>query len=204
MTGTIGVRFKNGKAFSMKQNSQKGISKFFIAIVPPSPVYEDANKWKGFFSSEFNSRGALNSPPHITLHMPFTWKTSKEELLKLSLKKFTAGIKPFEIRLSNFGCFEPRVIFIRMNENSFLKEIQAALFKFCKMELNLFNANRQDKPFHPHLTVAFRDLKKEYFPKAWGKVKNELFSGSFPVLELTLLKQNGKRWEVFEKCPLAR
>jgi 2'-5' RNA ligase len=188
----------------MKLKPHTAISKYFIAIVPPSPVYEKANKWKEYFSSEFNSHGALRSPPHITLHMPFEWKTSKEESLKASLKKFTFGIDPFEIKLSNFGCFEPRVIFIQVVENNLLKEMQSSLFKFCKMDLNLFNANRQDKPFHPHLTVAFRDLKKEEFYRAWEKVKGEPFSASFPVQEITLLKQNGKLWEVFEKCPIGK
>ena len=188
----------------MKEDSQNNISKYFIAIVPPSQVYDEATTWKEFFSNEFNSKGALNSPPHITLHMPFEWKASKDGLLVSALKKFASKTSPFEIKLSNFGCFEPRVIFLQVEENSLLKEMQAALFRFCKMELNLFNANRHDQPFHPHLTVAFRDLKKAEFYRAWETVKGELYSRSFQVEDFTLLRQHGKRWEVFEKCPFGR
>ena len=30
------------------------------------------------FANRFNSKAALRSPPHITLHMPFKWKEEKE------------------------------------------------------------------------------------------------------------------------------
>ena len=182
----------------MKEN-RPGISKYFIAIVPPSPIYEEANKWKGFFRDEFHSKGALQSPPHITLHMPFEWKTIKEDFLKFKLREFCGWHHSFEIKLSNFGCFAPRVIFIQVEENNKLKETQGELFRFCKTHLNLFNANRQDKPFHPHLTVASRDLKKVDFPKAWASVKDQGLIESFSVNDLALLKHNGKNWEIFER-----
>ena len=74
-----------------------GISKYFIALVPPSPVFEQAQQWKEYFKVEFNSKAALNSPPHITLHMPFEWKTAKEELLMEKLATFAQSQKSFEL-----------------------------------------------------------------------------------------------------------
>ena len=44
---------------------------YFIAIVPPSPIYEEAFEQKVYFKTKYNSKASLNSPPHITLHMPF-------------------------------------------------------------------------------------------------------------------------------------
>jgi 2'-5' RNA ligase len=186
----------------VKEN-RPGISKYFIAIIPPSPIYEEANKWKEFFRDEFHSKGALQSPPHITLHMPFEWKTSKEEILKEALRKFSLEQKPFEISLSNYGCFEPRVIFMAVAENPDLITLQAELFRFCKTELNLFNANRQDKPFHPHLTVASRDLKKSNFPAAWESMKEKKFTSNFLVNELVLLRHDGKLWQAHERFGFA-
>lgn len=172
-----------------------GISKYFIALVPPSPVFEQAQQWKEYFKVEFNSKAALNSPPHITLHMPFEWKTAKEELLIEKLASFARSQKPFELGLKNFGCFAPRVIFIQVSENSDLKSVQGALTRFCKTELNLFNANRLDQPFHPHLTIAFRDLKKATFPKAWNFVKDLNFEAKFLCDAFVLLKHDGKVWQ---------
>ena len=170
-------------------------SKYFIAIVPPSPSYEEALEWKKFFQSNFNSKAALRSPPHITLHMPFEWKNSKAAFLQESLNKFSQLCTPFEFELKNFGCFPPRVIFVEVTENPWLKELQNRLTQHCKSELNLFNANRKDLPYNPHLTVAFRDLKKSVFPEAWQQVKNEVFHHCFTCNGFALLKHNGKQWE---------
>jgi 2'-5' RNA ligase len=172
-----------------------GISKYFIALVPPSPVLEQAQQWKEYFKVEFNSNAALNSPPHITLHMPFEWKSAKENLLLEQLTVFAQSQKPFDVELKNFGCFDPRVIFIQVSENKELQTLQAALTRFCKTKLNLFNANRLDQPYHPHLTVAFRDLKKADFPKAWAFVKDLDFHAQFICGELVLLKHDGKVWQ---------
>jgi 2'-5' RNA ligase len=176
--------------------SRHGISKYFIALVPPSPILEQAQQWKEYFKTQFNSKAALNSPPHITLHMPFEWKQEKENLLIEKLSVFATTQNPVELELKNFGCFPPRVIFIQVVQNSELKALQSSLAHFCKTELNLFNANRLDLPYHPHLTVAFRDLKKQVFPKAWGVVKDLDFETKFICQELVLLIHTGKFWQV--------
>lgn len=173
-----------------------GISKYFIALVPPAPAYEQAWLWKEYFKTEFNSKAALNSPPHITLHMPFEWKTAKENVLIEKLSLFAQTQKPVELELKNFGCFPPRVIFIQVTENSQLNKLQSELTRFCKTELNLFNANRLDQPYRPHLTVAFRDLKKQAFPKAWEAVKETAVQHKFTCQSLALLKHNGLVWDL--------
>lgn len=184
--------------------SRAGISKYFIALVPPSPIYEQAAQWKEYFKVEFNSKAALNSPPHITLHMPFEWKSAKEDKLIEQLTIFSAAQKPFEMELKNFGSFPPRVIFINVVDNPALTHLQAALTRFCKTELNLFNANRLDQPYHPHLTVAFRDLKKTAFPKAWEFVRALDFNARFTCRHVVLLKHNGKLWQEIKSFTLAK
>lgn len=47
---------------------------YFIALVLPSPLYEEVTRLKEYFRDRYNSKAALRSPPHITLHMPFKWK----------------------------------------------------------------------------------------------------------------------------------
>ncbi len=175
---------------------RSGHSKYFIALIPPQPIYDSILEWKNYFKVEFNSKAALNSPPHITLHMPFEWKISREDELFDTMNQFASQQKSIEVQLKNFRCFPPRVIYIQVVENNHLQEMQSTLSRFCKTELNLFNANRLNKPYHPHITVAFRDLKKPVFAKAWNSVKDLEFSSHFTVRELSLLKHNGKVWEV--------
>ena len=85
---------------------------YFIAIVPPSPVYEKANELKVYFSDKYHSKASLNSPPHITLHMPFQWKEKKEAELTEALDNFSKKQNPFYLKLKNFSCFSPKVIFL--------------------------------------------------------------------------------------------
>lgn len=174
--------------------NRPGVSKYFIALIPPSPAFEQAQQWKEYFHVEFNSKAALNSPPHITLHMPFEWKTEKEAKLIEQLQRFAQTQNKFSLELNGFGCFEPRVIYINVLENAALSQLQSTLARFCKIELNLFNANRMDQPYHPHLTVAFRDLKKQVFPKAWAFVKDLTFEAQFICQEFVLLKHDGRLW----------
>lgn len=175
-------------------DSRKKEALYFIAIIPPSPIYEEALKLKNYFKDNFQSKASLNSPPHITLHMPFQWKEAKEELLIQSLKVFANSQTSFEIALQNFNCFQPRVIYIDVVPNEPLSSLQRELHRFVKRELAIFNANYKDHPFHPHITLAFRDLRKQHFSKAWEEFKDRKFDARFTVNAIVLLKHNGKEW----------
>jgi 2'-5' RNA ligase len=182
---------------------RKRESLYFIAIVPPSPVLEEALALKEYFHEHYQSKASLNSPPHITLHMPFQWKDSKEELLIQSLNVFAKTQTSFEIALQNFNCFQPRVIYIDVAQNEPLSTLQYELHRFLKKELTIFNANYKDQPFHPHITLAFRDLRKQNFYTAWEEFKSKIYSASFTVDSISLLKYNGKVWEAVNKFDLA-
>jgi 2'-5' RNA ligase len=174
-----------------------GSQLYFIALVPPSPFLEQAQVLKEFFRDQYHSKAALNSPPHITLHMPFQWKESKEEKLVSALRRFSSGKGSLTVSFNNFSCFAPRVIYIDIKHSESLSTLQHELHRFCKTELNLFNAQYRDFPFHPHLTLAFRDLKKDGFAGAWEEFKEKEFSGNFAVDKITLMKHDGKHWKSF-------
>jgi 2'-5' RNA ligase len=150
---------------------------------------------KEHFRDQYKSKASLNSPAHITLHMPFEWNSAKEEELVTTFKEFS--IDPFEIQLQGFGCFEPRVIFVNVIRNLQLDECHKRLTDFCKRELNLFNAGFRDLPFHPHVTIAFRDLKKSAFETAWNEFKSKPYQASFECRKATLLKHDGRIWREF-------
>jgi len=177
--------------------SAPGTQLYFIALIPPSPFLEAAQELKEYFRDHFHSKASLNSPPHITLHMPFQWKEKKEEKLVTALREFSSGQRCFSISFHNFSCFAPRVIYIDLAPSEPLSILQHDLHRFCKIKLNLFNAQYRDLPFHPHLTLAFRDLKKEHFVAAWEDFKEKKFTGEFVVDAISLLKHTGNHWKVF-------
>ncbi len=178
------------------QNSE---SLYFIALIPPQPVYNEALNLKQYFKTAYNSKASLNSPPHITLHMPFKWKARKENILTEALERFAKQHQPVEITLNNFNAFEPRVIFMDVVKDETLALLQKQLKRFCKMELNLFNADYKEFAFHPHITLAFRDLKKNEFYKAWDEFKEKKFEATFTAREITLLKHDGVKWRVLKE-----
>lgn len=172
---------------------------YFVALIPPSPVFEEAQKLKESFRDKYNSKAALNSPPHITLHMPFMWNEQKESRLIAKLGDFSRHCDPIKICLDNFGSFPPRVIFIGVTESDALNAFQQNLHRFFKRELDVFNANYQDKPFHPHLTLAFRDLRKSQYTLAWKEFSTMEYKAEFMADKIALLKHNGKHWEVLKQ-----
>ena len=131
--------------------------------------------------------------------MPFDWRSDKENVLIESLIQFSSTLYSVPVVLKNFGCFPPQVIFIQVIPSEELNRLQSSLRQFCKKELGLFNADYKDLPFHPHLTVAFRDLKKPMFIKAWGEFKDKPFDASFSVDRICLLKHDGERWNLFQE-----
>lgn len=177
-------------------------ARFFLAIIPPEPVLSEAMALKEYFSVHHQSKGALRSPAHITLHMPFDWPERKIEKLTGAINLFCAGQKPVEIKLKDFGCFEPRVIFIGVEHSTELLELQKKSDRFFKTQLNVFSAAYRDLPFHPHMTVAFRDLKKNEFASAWKLFENKRFDASFTADSIALLKHDGHKWNVFEQYKL--
>jgi 2'-5' RNA ligase len=87
-------------------------------------------------------------------------------------------------------------------KNDNLEALHLNLHQYCKKNLNVFNANYKDKGFLPHLTLAFRDLKKPMFAKAWEEFEHKDYAGEFSVENFVLLKHNGKIWEIFQEFPL--
>lgn len=172
---------------------------YFLGIVIPQPYFDEAVRLKHYFKDQYNSKAALKSPPHITLHMPFTWNEEKEKQLITQLETFVRSKKPFQLSFNHFGCFKPRVIFLDIKKSNEIENLQRELHRFCKLELNLFNANYKALPFHPHVTVAFRDLKKTDFGKAWEEFSEKKFEGEFIVTDFVLLKHTGKIWEIHQR-----
>lgn len=175
---------------------------YFIAIIPPTPVYEDALEQKEYFKTHYKSKASLNSPPHITLHMPFRWREKNENELTQVLRTFCDENRSVTIKLDNFSSFPPRVIFINVVMTEELDLLQKNLHRYCKKELNLFNANYKELPFHPHLTVAFRDLKKPGYQLAWEEFREKNFKAEFTADKIALLKHNGKVWNVHKEFKL--
>lgn len=170
--------------------------KYFLAIIPPEPVFSQAETIKKDVSVKYNNKSALRSPAHITLHMPFEWELKKESLLIDALNKFKFN-QNLTLRLKNYGCFEPKVVFIDVERNQVLNDLQKSLIQHVKTELGIFNESDNLRAYHPHLTIAFRDLKKSDFYLMMEEYRTKQFDAEFTTHQYCLLKHTGKIWEIF-------
>ena len=169
-------------------------SLYFLAILPPKTIAEKIYGYKQLAKDKFSAKAALRSPAHITLHMPFKWKVKKEAILIERLSGFTFSDLPIHIQLNNFAFFPPRVAYIHVEDNEKLGMLQNELAKYIRKQLNIYNADYKDRPFHPHITVAFRDIKKSIYPELETFFSKENYSAEFYASKICLMKHNGKVW----------
>jgi len=168
---------------------------YFIAIIPPTEIEAEILQIKQYVWETYDSKAALRSPPHITLFMPFRYPVDKEELLIAKLEEFVRQFNPFKVQLENYGLFPPRVIFIDVHQNPKMEDIYFALDQWMKKQLKIVGKDNPYRGFTPHLTIAFRDLKKANFKIAWEYFEKRSFKKSFSAEGVCLLKHNGKFWE---------
>jgi 2'-5' RNA ligase len=166
-------------------------NRYFIGIVIPPPHFEKIEAIKQQLFDEHGLKGALRSPAHITLHMPFEWEDEDELIGKLRGFKFAGD---FLITLKDFGFFAPRVIFVVVEQHPGLMRLHKELTHFAKTELKLFNEAENRRGFHPHVTVAFRDLKKNRFNEVSAPFGTMRFDGTFPYEGFSLLRLDD-RWK---------
>jgi 2'-5' RNA ligase len=174
----------------------------FIAILAPGSINQQVLEWKNFMLQQFNCKVALKSPAHITLIPPFNMPDTDQQPLINILNQFSQHQHSFTIQLKNFAAFKPRVIYVAVQNNPLLHQLKIAI------EEEIVNAGRfrikiEERPFHPHVTIANRDLQKEDFSKAWQHFNSLLYETSFTADNISLLRHNEhKNWEVAASLPL--
>jgi len=124
--------------------------------------------------------------------------------MKLLLRDFCMEQSPFTLELKDFGCFAPRVIFVEVVPHPDLRALQMDLASILKTKMNIFNANYQNRPFRPHVTVAFRDLRKGKFFEAWDYFKAHSFQEKTTINSLSLLIHQEGRWQMEAPYPLGQ
>jgi 2'-5' RNA ligase len=173
---------------------------YFIAIVAPEAINRQVLEWKHYMLQEFKCKVALKSPAHITLIPPFDMPGAMHNELEEVLLQFAAEQPFFPIQLKNFAAFKPRVLYVHVEPNTHLSDLQARLEAFLlKTD---FPVKKEERPFHPHITIANRDLQKNDFPLAWQYFQQVSYEVSFVANAISLLKHNGQLWEVVNSFPL--
>lgn len=172
------------------------MSLYFIALLPPQEIQDFAIGIKQYFADNYDSKHAFKSPPHITLQPPFEWDTSKVIDLEECLQKFVINRSSIPIVLDGYNAFVPRVIYIDVVQGADLMNLQFELMSYLETNLGIVDEMGKSRGFTPHMTVAFKDLRRGQFKAAWSEFENKDLHFEFTASKLTLLKHENKKWNI--------
>lgn len=171
---------------------------YFIAIAPDELLSEKIRVIQKDFSDRFNAHKSLNNFPHITLARPFECGEHEENQLMETFENIRLTAGKFILKLNGFGSFpNPKspVIFIQPEPSPQLERLYS--------EINTGMHFTKTGKFHPHLTVAYRDLSFEHYGKAWQEYRDRPFSAEFEVQSVGLYKHSGRKWNAISEKKLA-
>lgn len=167
---------------------------YFVALVCPPPLNEKILRYKLWMRDQFGCVVAMKSPAHITLIPPFWLPDSEEEKLLDALQSFASTIGELTIPLNGFSHFRKRVLFVDVETSPELEQLKKqAEDHFVK----IFPAIKKDtRPFHPHITIANRDMKPSHFEKAWEYFKLLKLDENLTTKTVMLLKLVNGKWSI--------
>ncbi|MDR7128717.1 2'-5' RNA ligase [Algoriphagus sp. 4150] len=179
----------------------KVMQKYFLAIVPEGEFQERVSQLKLEIKDRYQAKYALKSPAHITLKMPFVYNEAKEEELTERLSGFTENYKPIGLTIKGVKTFGERVIYLGVESGEDLFAFQKDLRAFCKRELNLAE-ELSDRNYHPHMTIAFKDIKKSQFRDILQFSTEMNLTRKLRETHIVLLKKVEGRWVLCKRIKM--
>lgn len=180
----------------MEQTQNKPVHRqYFLALLCPLHTDKRVSRYKQWMKEQFSCTVAMKSPAHITIIPPFWWPEEKEPELMALLDGFSFEETAVTTLLDGFSHFDKRTLFIGVKPPALLDRFHRQALAYFGTALGAV-IQKDKRPFHPHVTIATRDMQPAQFDKAWEKLKHEKFSDSFSVTALSLLKLSPGKWEV--------
>lgn len=169
---------------------------FFLAIIPPSPLFGSIEELKKTVARDYGTEHVLTAPAHLTLVPPFPFEEDLFSLLQKEITAVTQDFRPFSVILDGFQFFEPKVLFLHVLQNRSLRVLEKQLRE------RLFSSfpSVEWKPpvrFHPHISLATKIPNDGTFFQIQKEYSTKKFHADFPVSTIALLEwKNHDHWEV--------
>jgi 2'-5' RNA ligase len=177
------------------RNKGKKHSMYYLALVCPPELDQQIRQYKQWMKERFGCTNALKSPAHITLIAPFWLEEGREEKLQHLLTSFMSGEEALQICLNGFSHFGKQVLFINVEENAALEKLQHEVQDYFFKALPGI-IKKEGRPFHPHITIATRDMKPGAFLEAWDYFSRNNYKAVFIAGCISLLKLEDGKWKV--------
>lgn len=164
---------------------------YFVALIVPEPYRQLIDEIRKEIALRFHCSHALKTIPHITLQPPFKSRLKAGEILS-TLEMLNEIKNSLLVSTIGFGSFDERVAFIDVQNTGPLKYLQQRVNRLL-YEKKMVPLNKH--PFHPHITLAHRDLNPEYLPQIKHLVEQKEMIWNFEVNAVTLLMHQNSFWQ---------
>ncbi|GAB4355671.1 MAG: 2'-5' RNA ligase family protein [Cyanophyceae cyanobacterium] len=177
--------------------------RWFIALLSPPPIASAVDTLARESCRHWGDGRALRSPPHVTLIPPFRRSRDAIAPVQTWLRSMAQGCQPFEMTWGGWDCFAPRVIYLAVPPTEPLQRLRHQLMDGIRDEFAIDHPRDRDRPFCPHVTLAYAGRKHHDFEHLWHTMPKEPFSATFTARSLTLLRDDGHGWDVDGHYPFA-
>lgn len=167
---------------------------YFIALVVPEELNRLVLVFKEYMREHYGCKAALRSPAHITIIPPFWMDEELEVHLAEKINEVAKDLDPFFLQHNGFSSFPSKTIFIGVKSNALLDQLHKEVNSFFRSHPD-FRMKFDDRPFHPHVTVATRDLTKRSYQEAWQYFKEKKFQKEWMCSSISLLALSETGWE---------
>jgi 2'-5' RNA ligase len=170
---------------------------FLVCLIPPVSIVEDVDAIRTDLSERFAVLESLKRPAHITLYNPVKISSSAEELKFFKALEDASFADPFTQVIKNYNSFEPHTVYINVDQNEGIMQLQSQIKKALK-PLNLLPQKESFK-FTPHLTIAFKDVKPNVYAEIMDELKDKKFKREFLVGSFSVYKHIDKKWRPYKE-----
>ena len=122
--------------------------------------------------------------------------------LNNSLKNFASNHAEFSVTVEGFNHFDKEVIFAHVEQSPPIMDFQKSFIRYWTESLGA-KSPKHANSYHPHITLAFRNLTPVSFTGIWEKFGSLPYTRQFNAKEMVLLKHQTTGWEIEERFTLA-
>ncbi|PZR22172.1 MAG: hypothetical protein DI539_06195 [Flavobacterium psychrophilum] len=172
---------------------------YFIALIPHDTVAGEVTDFKNDFAANYNSSRALRTMPHITLKAPFKLAQREHKNLMAWFDNLRPMVESFFVELEDFGSFPNKdnpVIYVKPVMTPPLERLQKSILNAFEHAYPDITIPYTERNFHPHMTIAFRDLTPEQYARAMDVYQHKKYSANFRADTFYLLQHDGEKWNV--------
>ena len=176
-------------------------SLYFFALIPEARFTEKVRCLQEELKAEFALTYSLRLIPHITLQAPFEWQQVDTTVVENCAELISKRIRPMTLKANNFGSFINSVVYINLEHNTELMDLQEWLANTLEGQSCLTSSQRNND-YIPHITLAHRDLDPSQFDEVWEYVNQFKLQETFSIEKLVAFTHQGGKWIEYLSIPM--